>query len=454
MAVKSVRGILLAAKDDVAALLDNAPTGSAVVITLSTSGEVVDELTTRQEIPFGHKVAIHNIAEGAPIIRYSFPIGVATASIGEGEHVHSHNMRSLLSPAVTKPEKARERRPASWIRDLVYRCIATAGADAEVAEAFADAIVEAHLRGVETHGLRRVRPYIARIRSGGVDAKKRPVIEQTQAILRVDGRNGIGHFVATAAAKAVSAAARQHGVAIALVRNSNHFGFAGYYATQIASQGQLGLVISNGQICVGPEGATSPFLSNNPLAIGAPTGQRDAFFELDLATSVTSRANVVEAARTNTQLPPGWAQDAQGRPTRSARAALAGSLFAFGGDKGFALLLALEAMTGVLGGGFYGDQVSSKEAAPNAPEGTSHTFIAIDLAMALGVDVYCARLDDLLRRLVALSKGPDAKTLRYPGERRWKLREQRLRDGVPLGEADLLDLIALATELRVNVDLS
>ena len=71
------------------------------------------------------------------------------------------------------------------------------------------------------------------------------------------------------------------------MRNSNHFGFAGHYAAQIAAQGQVGIATSNGQVCVAPDGAMKPLLSNNPLAIAAPLPRPDAFFELDLATSVT-----------------------------------------------------------------------------------------------------------------------------------------------------------------------
>jgi LDH2 family malate/lactate/ureidoglycolate dehydrogenase len=324
-------------------------------------------------------------------------------------------------------------------------------ARAEAADAMAAAVTEAHLRGVETHGLRRLRPYITRIRSGGVSGTAQPATEQRQALLMIDGRNAIGHYVATAAAKAVSDAARQFGIAIALVRNSNHFGFAGHYATLIAEQGQIGIVTSNGQVCVAPEGATKALLSNDPLAIAAPTGRSDAFLELDLAMSVTSRANVVEAAKLGALLPSGWAQDSAGYATSDPNAALAGSLLAFGGGKGFALLVALEAITGVLGGGAYADQVSSKEAAPNAPEGTAHTMIAIDLGQAIGGEVYSRRLDDMLERLRKLPTSVDAENIRYPGERRWQLRRERLRDGIPLSSTDLTDVLGLGNELGVRM---
>jgi LDH2 family malate/lactate/ureidoglycolate dehydrogenase len=465
MPVSGIRAILLTPDDDVAAVLDTVAGGHTVTVTSGASGDVIATLTAGQDIPFGHKVAVRDVAQGQPVRRYGFPIGLATASIRQGDHVHSHNMRSLLSP-VRKPELKRSEggkpqavtpepnpsalRPAPWVHRLVKTTLQAAGAYPESADAMADAVTEAHLRGVETHGLRRLRPYIMRMRSGGIDVLSRPASEPQGALLRIDGRNGIGHHVAAFAAKAVSDAARQSGVAMALVRNSNHFGFAGHYATLIAAQRQIGIVTSNGQVCVAPEGAMVPLLSNNPLAIAAPMRRADCFLELDLATSVTSRQNIIEAARASALLPSGWAQDAHGNPTRDPTAALAGSLLAFGGPKGFGLLFALEALTGVLCGGAFADQVSSKEAAPDAPEGTAHLLIAIDLDMALGASTYMDRLDELVRRLAALPLGPAAPAVRYPGERRWNLRRERLRDGIPLSEAEIADVTNLAEELGVG----
>ncbi len=450
MAVNRVRAILLAENDDVAAMLAAVEPQATVAVVLNSSCETVRQLAARQAIPFGHKIALRDIASGARVTRYGFPIGIATADIRQGEHVHAHNMRSMLSPAPLAEPRARERRSADWLRGLVGNILRAAGAHAEAADAMAAAIVEAHLRGVETHGLRRVRPYVGRIRSGGVDGTAKPAIDARQALLMIDGRNAVGHYVASLAAEAVSEAARQFGVAIALIRNSNHFGFAGHYATLIAERGQVGIATSNGQVCVGPAGAMTALLSNNPFAIVAPTGRDDAFLELDLATSATSRANIVEAARAGGLLPEGWAQDAQGQPTRDAAAALEGSLLAFGGGKGFGLLFALEAITGVLAGGAYADQVSSKEAAPNAPEGTAHMMIAIDLGRSLGEAAYTQRLDDMVARLRKLPTAEDAEPVRYPGERRWQLRGERLRDGIPLAPSDLADIVALAKELGVD----
>jgi LDH2 family malate/lactate/ureidoglycolate dehydrogenase len=450
MAVSSVRAILLDPKDDVAAVLDSVGKGDIVTITDAVSGKALMNLGARQEIPFGHKVALREIASDKPVFRYGWPIGIATAHIRMGEHVHSHNMRSALSPAPKQAAREPLMRSAQWVRNLVNGCVQAAGGSPESASAMAEAITEAHLRGVETHGLRRLSPYIARIRSGGVQANAPPHISAAKALLHVDGRNGIGHHVASVAARAASEAAREFGIAIALVKNSNHFGFAGYYATLIAAEGQLGIISSNGQVCVGPEGAMRPVLSNNPLAIAAPLPERDAFLELDIATSATSRANVVEAAKFHALLPSDWAQDCSGISTRDPAAALAGSLLAFGGEKGFGLLVALEALTGVLCGGAFADEVSSKEAAPGAPEGTAHTLIAIDLETALGRDAYAERLDQLIRKLKELPVHRDAPDVRYPGERRWKLRRERLRNGVPLSQSEIEEATRLANELGVS----
>ena len=224
------------------------------------------------------------------------------------------------------------------------------------------------------------------------------------------------------------------------------FRFSGYYARSCGTAAARPSP-PTAKAQASPEGATKPLLSNNPLAIAAPMRGANAFLELDMATSVTSRANIVEAARSGAPLSPGLAQDAEGKPTRDPAAALAGSLLAFGGGKGFGLLVALEALTGVLCGGAFADQVSSKEAAPDAPEGTAHTMIAIDLDTALGTELYSERLDDLVRRLAALPASPAAAAIRYPGERRWVLRDERLRDGVPLSDAELADVAKLADEL-------
>lgn len=328
------------------------------------------------------------------------------------------------------------------LRDAVVACARAAGVENPAAGAMADHMVEAHLRGVETHGLRRLRPYLTRIAASGVDARAQPAVEAHGAILRIDGVNGIGHHVGTFAADAVVAQARVHGLSVALVRNSNHFGFAGYYSSRIASASMLGLVTSNGQVMVGPDGALQPLFSNDPLAISAPYAG-GGMFELDLALSVTSRQNIVRAARAGEPISPGTALDCDGFATTDAEAALQGLLLAFGGARGFALLSAVEVLTGVLTGGAYADLVASKEATPASPESTAHFMLAIDLEHAVGARAFEARLADLVERLQGLPMREGVAQPRAPGARRWQLRADRLAGGIPVSLHDMADLLDL-----------
>src|ERR1700730_6690695 len=294
MAVSKVRAILLASNDDVAAALDTVESGGLITVIHNASGEAVADLIARHAIPFGHKVAVRDIAHGQRINRYGFPIGIATSEIKKGEHVHGQTIGyavGAMGPRCGEGLLAGRWRPCRRRRgngNCGFQGSSAGGGNSRPSAA-------ASVR------------YPSSI--GGVNATARPQADQNQGLVRIDGGNGIGHHVAAFAANAVSDAARQFGIAIALVRNSNHFGFAGYYATLIAGRRQLGIVTSNGQVCVAPRGSAKPLFSNNPISIAAPTGRPDSWLELDLATSVTSRANIVEAARSGRLLPDGWAQD-------------------------------------------------------------------------------------------------------------------------------------------------
>ena len=340
-------------------------------------------------------------------------------------------------------------RSASWLRSAIRATAMAAGVGPGAAEAMADVMTEAHLRGVETHGIRRLGPYVRRVRAGGVDPGARPRVEAHGPLLLVDGCNGVGHLVGTVTADVVAAAAARHGLAVAWARNSNHFGFAGYYATRIASHGHVALVSSNGQVCVAPPGSGVPVLSNDPLAIAAPMGG-DGFFELDMALSETSRARVVEAARRGKPIPRGWAVDRAGRPTCDPSEALAGALAPFGGPKGFALLLSVEMLTGVLGGGRYADQVVSKESSPDQGEGCVHLMLAIDVARVMPLEHFQERLQDMIRRFREVPTAGGAPA-RYPGQRRWELRRRRLAEGVPLDPGEIQELEDLARALGADL---
>ena len=191
-------------------------------------------------------------------------------------------------------------------------------------------------------------------------------------------------------------------------------------------------------------------MSNDPIAVAAPLGNA-SYFEFDMATSVTSRANVVRAAQRSEKLAPGIALDFDGNPTTDASAALEGVLLAFGGDKGFGFVTAIELLCGIITGGAYADLVASKESNPDAPERTGHFMLAIDLECAIGRESFEIRLQDMIERIVTLPVKPGTATPRYPGYRRWALRAERLENKIPLSDSDYRELCTLAEELGISL---
>ena len=242
----------LSPNDNVATLLDHVDKDCPVKITETSSNEVDEKsITATANIPFGHKIALTAIAPGEEILKYGFPIGRALSAISRGDHVHVHNVASKLTPK-SKSVHAPDRKiiSAKSLREITTACLLASDTPSSVAEDMADHILEAHLRGTETHGVRRLKPYIKRIKTGAVDAKSVPEIKRSNGLLTVDGRNGVGHHVASVAADEAAASAKDTGCCVALIRNSNHFGFAGYYATRMAAKGTVALVASNGQVCI------------------------------------------------------------------------------------------------------------------------------------------------------------------------------------------------------------
>lgn len=449
--VDTLNAAVASPADNVATVLAKIKAGDEITLRLMATGEALGYVTARQDIPARHKIACSDIERGTPVFKFGRPIGKASRPIFAGEHVHTHNLvsgpeshfKADLPPPII--------RPAAWLRRLLVVLAGAGGMPGRVASSFSDVLVEAHLRGVETHGVRRLKPYLERIGQGGVDARADPRIERRGNILRVDGRNGVGHHVAAVTADETAKAAKETGIALALVRNSNHFGFAGYYATRIAACGQVGLVSSNGQVLIAPPGGRIALFSNNPVAVAAPAGP-DAFMEMDLATSMTSRAKIAMAAEKGEPIARGLAIDQEGMETTDARAALNGTLLPLGGDKGFALLFALEVITGVLGGGAYADLVSSKERAPGSPERLSHLMAAVDIHLVLGIESFSRRMGDLVRRLRAVPLRSGSPPARYPGQRRWELRRGRLKQGLPLTVSEFEDLSSLARSYGVPLD--
>jgi LDH2 family malate/lactate/ureidoglycolate dehydrogenase len=313
----------------------------------------------------------------------------------------------------------------------------------EAADVVADCLVSSNLQGLDTHGVARLPTYVRRISEGAVDPRGEPkIVSRRGAVGLVDGANALGPIAATRAMDFAVDLAREFGIGYVGVRNSNHFSYAAYYCERAARAGMVGLCSSGGEPTVAPWGGVDAFYTNSPIALAAPTKAEPVV--IDLATSVSSRGNILLAKLLGKPIPEGWAVDAQGRPTTDAAAALRGSVLPMGGAKGYALIVALEILNGVLTGGRYAPNVGSQAAKDGKPAGVPHFFIALDPNALIGRDLFLQRMDDLVQATRAARSSDSTRPVLVPGDRRRAVAAERRSAGIPLPDEVRAELLSLA----------
>lgn len=312
--------------------------------------------------------------------------------------------------------------PVGLLRVWTARLIESLDTPADIAEDVATVLVASDARGIASHGTARLTNYVALVEAGVMDARARPVADAGRpALLRFDAQNGWGHHASRVAVDAAIEAANTLGTATAVVRNSNHYGIAGWYALRAAEHGMIGISLSNTSPLVAPTRARQPLIGTNPIAIAAPAGRFGAFC-LDMATSTVPRGRIEVAARRGETLPIGWAIDTAGRPATSPESALAGALQPLGGSeesgghKGYGLSLAVDMLSGVLAGASFGPNIVGLFST-DGPSDLGHTFVVLDPAAIEAPGVFEGRLEAYFEQLVAAPTTPDAPgRVLIPGE--------------------------------------
>lgn len=305
----------------------------------------------------------------------------------------------------------------------IYTGIGVPKADAAL---LANALVDADLRGVNSHGCRWVSVYARSIRAGGSNLQ--PVIRTVRddgATCLLDGDAGLGHVVAAHSMKLAIAKAKEHGVGVVSVRNSQHIGALAYYTQMAADAGCLGYCTTNAGIAMVPPGGREKVVGLNPLAWAAPTA-RPWSFNLDMATSVVAGSKLGMALERGEKIPFGWAVDSDGNPTDDPKKGLEGGLLPLGGPKGYGLSVMLDIMAGVLSGGRFGRGLGTK--------GSAQLYLALDIEHFLPLDEFTARMEQLIEQVKGSALAPGSTGIFFPGELEYNLKQDRLRNGLPLDQ--------------------
>ena len=331
----------------------------------------------------------------------------------------------------------------TYPRDLLQRQTAAVltgwGMPADRARRTAAVMVDADLRGIDSHGISMLPTYEAKWRSGGLrlDAVAEVVRDEGRAAVVVDGHAGLGHLVAEDAMALACDRAVDFGVGIAVVRNSHHFGAAGYYARLAADRGLLGFVTTSARtLSQAPTGGRQRRLGTNPLAFAAPSTPGDEPFVLDMSTTVVAMNKVKTYALAGSALPAPWVTDGTGAPVLDADRALhtvrhghdgglaplGGPGTLTGGHKGYGLAMMVQILSAALSGAGLPGQ--------DSPDDIGHLLLAIDPAALGGADTarrYVAELVATMRATEPID--PDQPVL-VAGDPEARAHADRTRNGV------------------------
>ena len=341
--------------------------------------------------------------------------------------------------------RTQERVSVDSLRAFIRRALASQGVPEADAQKVAALMVEADIYGHDTHGVFRLRQYLARLHDGGCNACPDVIVaHETVATALIDGDNGLGHLAMSEACELAMQKARTAGIGWVGVRRGNHAGPLSLYVRPQAEAGMIGMAAAVGSANhVPPFGGTDLLLGTNPIAIAAPNGSSDPFV-LDMATTVAAMGKIKLLAQRGEAMPEGWMVGRDGEPLTDPNRKSEGFLLPIGGPKGFGLSVAIGLLAGVLNGAAFGSDVVDFTSDTHSETNTGQFVMALNPA-AFGMEKQfaqnAARVFDEMRASRPL---PGHDPVRMPGEGKHSAADQRRRTGLQLNPALHKDLLALA----------
>ena len=341
---------------------------------------------------------------------------------------------------------------ADRLAEAVRRLLLAAGSEAEEARVVADHLVEANLRGHDSHGVGMLAMYMPAIAAGLLRPNQHAtVIGESGPFLSVAGGSGYGQVIAREATDLAIARARRDGLAVLSLRDSHHIGRVGSYGEQCSDAGLVAMAFVNvvTRPAVAPHDGTRPRLGTNPICIAIPATQATPALILDFATSAVAVGKCRVAMGKGQEMAPGLLLDQQGNPTRDPGVMFqdpSGALLPLGGHKGFGLSLMCDVLAGALASAMPGTPT------PQASGRVMNNMFAIVFDPARGGNAqWAADLDDLVAYIRDTPTAPGADSIQLPGEPESRTRRQRLADGIPLDGATLAMLDSLGRERGVEL---
>jgi LDH2 family malate/lactate/ureidoglycolate dehydrogenase len=339
------------------------------------------------------------------------------------------------------------------------------GVPREEAAICADVLLESDRRGIESHGVNRFKPiYIDRIVAGIQNPVTRiDILKETATTAVLDANDGMGMIASHRAMEMAIEKARKYGMSMVVVRNSTHYGIAGYWTTMATNAGMIGMTGTNARPSIAPTFGVQNMLGTNPLTVGFPTDE-DFPFMLDAATSIVQRGKIEYYARIGKDTPEGMVVGSDGKPMtdseqilkdlvsgEAALAPLGGIGEELAGYKGYGYATVVEVFSAALQAGSFLHQLTGiGENGEKVPFHLGHWFIVIDPEAFMGLETFRKISGEIMRELRASKKAPGAERIYTAGEKEYLVWLERKDKGVPVGEAVQKEILAVRDALNLD----
>ncbi len=349
----------------------------------------------------------------------------------------------------------------TFIKDVFIK----AGVPSEDAAICANVLIEADKQGIDSHGINRLKPiYIDRIKEGVINPiTEIEIIKEAPATAVIDGHNGMGHVIAYKSMNIAIEKAKKYGIGMVAVRNSTHYGIAGYYGLMAAKHNMIGITGTNARPSIAPTFGVENMLGTNPLTFVMPTDEEFPFF-LDCATSVSQRGKIELYARKGENIPEGWVIDDEGNcftdsekilkdlvSGKAAMAPLGGIGEETSGYKGYGYATVVEILSAALQSGAFLKMLTGIENGKKVPFRLGHFFIAVDIAAFNDVDDFKKITGNILRELRNSKKMKGQNRIYTAGEKEFLIKQQRQKTGIPINKELLNELTLLAEEFEIKI---
>lgn len=350
--------------------------------------------------------------------------------------------------------------PASYLKDFTSSVFMYLGVPEEDALQAADVLHKADVRGVDSHGVARLRTYVDMFRIGRINPKPRVrIVRERKSVATVDGDSGLGLVVGPKANAIAMDKAAEYGSGWVSVCNTNHYGIASYYSLQTLERDMIGWSMTNSSKIVVPLWGAERMLGTNPISIAFPAHSNPPVV-IDMSTSVVAFGKIEQAKRQGGLVPVGWMIDKKGDSTINPEDIFEGGLLPLGstrelgGHKGYALSAMVDILSCVLSGANWGPFAPPFALFEKAPEesvgkGIGHFFGAMEIEGFEDVEVFKKRMDHWIEVFRATKPAPGQEAVLIPGDPEHEAEKIRTRDGVPVIDAVVKDLESISRETGV-----